>query len=268
MSVYAKEKAVFFCQAVKSMLNQTVPPADFVMVCDGPLTLELEEAVAAFLRQEPERFKVVRLPQNQGLGAALNAGLPHCRCELVARMDTDDIAVPDRMEKQLALMAAEPDLSVVGGQIAEFQGNCENIIGYRRVPSSSEDINKRLRTKNPMNHVTVLFRKTALLAVGGYQHFPYFADYHLWCRLLADGYRMRNIPDVCCYVRMEEGAYRRRGGWQYFRHTLAMERYLKESGMISGSRFMMNVIVRFVGTVMVPNGVRAFLYKKLLRKGS
>lgn len=268
MSVYCKEKAKNLCCAIESMLKQTLPPKDFVLVCDGPLTAELDAVVDEYCRREPELFQVLRLPENRGLGLALGEGMKLCRCELVARMDSDDIAVSTRMEMQIKALQAEPGLSAVGGQIAEFQGCPDNIIGYRRVPISADAVLKRLPKRSPMNHVTVTLRKSAVLAVGGYQHFPSFEDYHLWSRMLAAGHKMQNVEDICSYVRTDEGLYGRRGGRQYFRRTLAMERCLKELGMISDVRFLMNVVVRFVGTVLLPNRIRAFLYVKLLRKST
>ena len=156
MSVYVKENAEFFSAAVESMLYQSCPPTQFVLVCDGPLTLALDKVIDGFTY--PDLFRILRLPVNQGLGVALQEGLSACDCELVARMDSDDIALPLRMEHQLAAMNADPGLSVVGGQIAEFTGTMGNIQGYRMVPVSPEKIRQSAARRNPMNHMTVLLR--------------------------------------------------------------------------------------------------------------
>lgn len=181
MSVYAKENAAYFSDAVESMLHQSCPPDQFVLVCDGPLTPGLDEAIQRFTAsRDGGLFRVLRLPENVGLGRALQAGLPLCDHDLVARMDSDDLALPLRMEHQLALMAADPELAAVGGQIAEFTGAPDNIQGYRIVPTSPEEVRRGAAGRNPMNHMTVLFRREAVLAAGGYQDLKGFEDYFLW----------------------------------------------------------------------------------------
>lgn len=177
MSVYAKENAAYFSDAVESMLHQSCPPDQFVLVCDGPLTPGLDEAIQRFTAsRDGGLFRVLRLPENVGLGRALQAGLPLCDHDLVARMDSDDLALPLRMEHQLALMAADPELAAVGGQIAEFTGAPDNIQGYRIVPTSPEEVRRGAAGRNPMNHMTVLFRREAVLAAGGYQDLKGFED--------------------------------------------------------------------------------------------
>lgn len=127
MSVYAKENAAYFSDAVESMLHQSCPPDQFVLVCDGPLTPGLDEAIQRFTAsRDGGLFRVLRLPENVGLGRALQAGLPLCDHDLVARMDSDDLALPLRMEHQLALMAADPELAAVGGLIGTG-AYCKNL---------------------------------------------------------------------------------------------------------------------------------------------
>lgn len=266
MSVYHKETAENLRKAIDSMLSQSVAPKDFVLVCDGALTEELDAVIEEYFCAYPEIFQILRLPQNRGLGFALSEGMKLCRFEMVARMDSDDVAVRTRMEMQLSVLRADTSLAAVGGQIAEFRGDINNVIGYRIVPLASEAVRKRLPKRCPMNHVTVTLRKALVQAAGGYQHFPSFEDYHLWCRMLAKGCRMQNIQEVCCYVRMEDSAYLRRGGWDYFCRTLAMERYMKKLGFVSDLRFFINVLTRFGGTVLLPNRAREYFYLRLLRK--
>lgn len=266
MSVYAGEEASHFRQAVNSMLFQTVPPAEFVLVCDGPLTGALDDAVAEFQEQYPQLFRVIRLLENRGLGIALQAGLLQCRNELVARMDADDIALPDRMEKQLAAMEKYGNPAVVGGQIAEFVHDPARITGYRQVPLTNEEIHRRGGILCPVNHMTALLRKSDILAAGGYRHFPTYEDYHLWTRLLAAGYRFYNIEDVCCHVRVDETFYNRRGGWEYFVKTYRMERYILESKLINRAQFCCNIVLRFAFTVLTPEKLRGAMFNRFLRK--
>lgn len=266
MSVYIKENPQYLAAAIDSMLGQTVKPSDFVLVCDGPLTDELNQVIEGFLRNYPSLFQVVRLNQNQGLGIALNVGLEACKYEIVARMDTDDVALPERMSWQISTLENCPDLSAVGGQIQEFYLEEGNERGRRLVPTTPETVRKMAAKRNPMNHMTVTFRKSDVIAAGSYQHFDKFEDYYLWARMLAAGMRLTNVNQICVHVRVNDDMYRRRSGWKYFLQTVQLEKYLKSRGLCTTSQFVQNILTRFCGTVLVPNCVRQYLYRAVLRK--
>jgi len=266
MSVYYKERTEYLRLAMQSMLAQTVPPEQFVLVCDGPLTPELDAVIAEYVELHPQLFTVVRLERNMGIGVALNIGIQHCRNELVARMDADDIAVKDRMEMQLAELKKYPQISVLGGQIAEFYDTPDEITGYRQVPISEEKIRERIKFRNPMNHMTVVLRKSHVLSVGNYQDVPGFEDYFLWSSLTANGCSLRNIKDVCCIVRANAGMYSRRGGVKYFQNTMRVERFLRDKRIINRWEFFRNVAIRFVGTIVVPPKLRKMVFLNMLRK--
>ena len=266
MAVYWRENPEYFRQAITSMLQQTVPPDDFVIVCDGELNQPLYDVIDGFCREHPGLFQVLKLEKNSGLGTALREGLKLCRCDLVARMDTDDLSVPDRMEKQLEAFRSNPRVSVVGGQISEFQEDPTQIIDYRIVPSTCEKIRRRAAFRNPMNHVTAVFRKAHVEAVGSYVDIPGFEDYHLWSRMLSEGYCLMNIDHICCNVRVDINMYGRRSGWDYFRRTVRMERFLLDRKLVGPVGFALNVAVRFLGTVICPDGLKGFFFKVFMRK--
>ena len=205
MAVYYREEPDNLFAAIESMVGQTIPPSEFVIVCDGPLTPGLDAVIEEFQMRFSTLFQVVRLPENRGLGIALNEGLKKCTCEIIARMDSDDISKADRMERQLRLLQARRDVSVVGGQTAEFEGEPGHFVGYRVVPLSPEDIRKGAAFRNPMNHVTTVFRKQDILDVGGYQDLPGFEDYHLWARLLSGGKILLNLDETVCLSRVSDG---------------------------------------------------------------
>ncbi len=265
MSVYRKEQPEYLRAAVESMLNQTVPPSDFVIVCDGSLTEELDRVAEDFKHQAPELFQIIRLEENKGLGLALKEGLPYCREELVARMDTDDIAVSDRMEKQLRFLKEHPEISLVGGQIAEFEETPQHITRYRLVPEQQEEILQKLKFSNPVNHVTAVFRKEHVLQAGNYPHHPGFEDYHLWTNMLSLGYLLHNISDTCCFVRADAQMLKRRDGWGYFKNTVKMENLLLKKRMISLWQYLRNIVIRFGATVLLPHNLRGKLFSKLMR---
>ena len=265
MAVYYREKPQHLRLAIESMLAQTVGPDEFVLVCDGPLTEPLDAVIGEFCVRYPELFHVVRLEQNQGLGAALDAGLRQCRNELVARMDSDDLAVPERMEHQLAALEQYPNVSVLGGQIGEFTQDPEHLVSYRNVPTEEAEIREFLKYRSPMNHTTVLLRRSHILMAGSYRAVSGFEDYILWIHLTAGGYSMRNIRQVCCRVRAGAGMYERRGGLPYFRNALKMEQLLLEKKLISPVQFGKNVAIRFAGTVILPPSLRRVAFLTFLR---
>ena len=266
MSVYHKEQPNFLRAAIESMLKQTVPPSDFVIVCDGTLTEELDAILKEFYKQSPELFQIIRLQENNGLGLALREGLLHCREPLVARMDADDIAFPDRMEKQLRFFENHPEISLIGGQIAEFEETPEKVVQYRLVPEEQKDILHQLKFSNPVNHVTVVFQKEHVLRAGSYPDHPGFEDYHLWTMMLSEGYLFHNIPDVCCLVRADAEMLKRRDGIQYFKNTVRLEKLLRKKKLISLWQYHVNLAVRFGGTVLLPHGLRKKLFSVLMRK--
>lgn len=266
MSVYVKEKAMYLQEAINSMLNQTIPPSDFVLVCDGPLMPELEHVIKKFTEQNPVLFQIIRLPENRGLGEALRIGLQACKYEIVARMDSDDIALPERMKWQIAVLDERKDISVVGGQIQEFFETQENPGRCRIVPTAPEEIRKTAARRNPMNHMTVTFRKESVIAAGGYMSFDRFEDYYLWIRMLSMGFQMLNLDKICVYARVNMAMYQRRGGLGYFCQTLKLEKIILSTKLCSKRQFIQSIVVRFCGTVLLPNRCRQYFYLTMLRE--
>ena len=221
MSVYGKENSVWFKKAAESMLNQTAPPDEFVLICDGPLTEELETAVEELDRSYPGMFQILRLKENVGLGEALRQGILLCRNELVARMDSDDIACPDRCRQQLELFQKIPELAFSSGTIAEFFDERElessetAALRLRTLPQSHEEIVSYAKKRNPMNHMAVMLKKGAVLQAGNYQSAEGLEDYDLWSRMLQLGFRAGNLKETLVWARIGNGMEQRRGGVKY-----------------------------------------------------
>ena len=205
MCVYGGDDAEHFKLAVDSILNQTVPPTEVVLVVDGPVPERLDSVVCEY--EKMPCFKVVRFAKNQGHGAARQASLLHCTCDISALMDADDISVPTRFEKQLAVLDEDESLSIVGGNIAEFVGTIDNIVGYRNVPSKDDDIKEYIKKRCPMNQVTVMFRKKDVDSVGGYIDWYCEEDYYLWLRMYLAGMRFANVTEMLVYVRVGKEMY-------------------------------------------------------------
>lgn len=264
LSVYWKENPDWLHLALKSIWDdQTLKPVEIVLVKDGPLTDRLEAVINQFKQHAP--LKIVPLTQNQGLGRALNEGLRFCSCDLVARMDTDDISKPDRFEKQIRFISQHSDISVVGSWVDEFIDNPDHVVSERKLPSMPDELYRFGQKRNPMNHPTVVFRKAIVQSVGGYEHFPLFEDYWLWCRMLRHGCKLYNIPQSLLWFRTSSDVYKRRGGWRYAVTELRFQRALFKLGYIGLCRMLLNDISRFSIRIM-PNKLRRYLYNALARK--
>lgn len=264
MSVYIKEKPEYFKEAVDSILDQTVKTNDFVIVCDGPLTEGLNKVIADYVTTYSGLFNVYRLEKNMGLAKALNNGILQCKNEIIARMDSDDVSAPTRMEEQLKAMR-EQQADIVGSNIIEFVGNISNTKNTRKVPKKHEDIVRFAKKRSPFNHPSVMYRKTAVVQAGFYEDYRYFEDYNLWVTMLYQGFKGYNIQKNLVYMRAGEDMYKRRGGISYVGCIYRFNRHLRQMGFISMPSFLSGVIIRTVVS-LIPNGVRSRLYKKILRK--
>lgn len=265
LSIYSKESSDNFRLSLESIFHQTILPQEVVLVKDGPLTTELDQVITDYLELYPSQLKIVKLPQNVGLGKALNFGLEHCSNELVARMDTDDIAKPDRFEKQLAIFHKHPEIDVCSAWIDEFEGDIASVKSVRKLPELHQDIVNFAKSRNPISHPVVMFKKSTVLSAGGYQHCPLFEDYHLWVRMIMNEACFYNIQESLLYFRFSPDMFKRRGGLKYAIDELRFQKFMYHVGFISLSQFVKNVLIRFTTRIM-PNNLRSFIYKNLLRK--
>lgn len=266
MSLYIKEDAENFRVAINSMLNQTYPPEEIVLVEDGPLTDELYEVINEVKNSRPGLITSIVHEKNQGLGPALQHGLEIARNELVARMDTDDIAVPDRCEKQLNFMNENLDVAIVGGQIEEFIGEKSNIVGKREVPTADSELKDYIQKRCPFNHMTVMFRKSDIMEVGNYKEWFWNEDYYLWIRLALADKKFANLSETLVHVRTGADMYQRRGGMKYFVSERDIQKLMHEQGLIGYPRYMINVSERLVLQVLMPNWLRGIVFRTFARK--
>ena len=261
MSLYIKEHPQFLRECFESLVAQTRQADEIVLVFDGVVTPELESVVTEFETKLP--LKLVKLPQNRGLGKALNEGLLHCTNDWVFRMDTDDICVPDRFEKQVAFIEQHPETIIFGGQIAEFGENVNDIVAYRNVPTLAQEIIKFTQKRCPFNHMTVAYQKSAVINCGGYEDLQ--EDYYLWIKLVAQGLYVANLPDILVYARVGNGMVSRRRGvnqakaeWRLFK----LKYRLGIQGLLSG---LFTFTLRF-GSRLLPTSLLKNLYQTFLRK--
>lgn len=265
MSVYHKEKPEYLLQAIESIQAQTLPTDDFVLVCDGPLNLELDAVITSKQQEMGDALNVVRLAKNGGLGNALNEGIKHCKNELIARMDSDDIAYPDRCEKQITVFDTHPDVSICSGVVEEFTFDPDVVDAKRVPPKTNDEIIEFAKKRNPFNHPCVMYKKSAVESVGSYQDFYLLEDYYLWLRMLMAGYRGYNIQEPLLHMRAGSDMYLRRAGWKYAKTQAKLFKYMKDSGFIGNGRYIKSCVIRS-GSALAPNWMRKFMFERVLRK--
>lgn len=213
MSVYYKEKPEYLVQSIDSMLNQILPPEQFVIVQDGTLTNELESIISSYETKYPNIFTVIKREENKGLGFSLNEGLKACRNELVARMDSDDISRERRCEYQLNRFNQNQDLVILGTQILEFEGTIDNIVSQRIVPTEYRDIIKFSHRRSPFNHPTVMYKKSIILENGGYPEVNRKEDLKLFVSIVNKEYHCENLSKSLLYYRVDKNNLKRRKTW-------------------------------------------------------
>lgn len=265
MSVYKKEDPDFLRQSMQSIYDQTVSVDDFVLVCDGPLTKKLDEVLDEMQKKFGERLRIFRQTDNHGLGATLNFGIQKCKNDLVARMDSDDISRKDRCEKELKVLSENSKISAVGSLVAEFEDSPEDSKSIRKVPEKQEDILKFVRLRSPMNHPSVMFRKSDILAVGSYPKVRNCQDYYLWEKLLANGYELYNIQEPLVYMRENENSFHRRSGMRYFKIQKKLFKQMRADGLLSYPQYCSVITVRFCSAI-APNWLRQAMFKKFMRE--
>lgn len=264
MCVYGGDRADWFKIAVDSILNQTVKPSEVVLVVDGPVPEELNGVICEY--EKMDIFNVIRFETNQGHGNARRAGLENCSNELVAIMDADDISAPSRFEKQIAEFEKDMELDIVGGNITEFVGEPENIVGQRVVFLNDSEIKQDLKKRCPMNLVTVMYKKSSVNKVGGFIDWYCEEDYYLWVRMALANMKFGNVSENLVNVRVGKEMYQRRGGLKYFRSEKALQKYMKKNKIIGFGTYFMNVTKRFIVQVLLPNKIRGWVFKKFARK--
>lgn len=268
MSVYGKDDADDFRAALKSVtLLQTKRPNQVVIVQDGIVPIQIDEIIDEIKNQISEiEITVLKKETNQGLAAALNSGLTLCKYDWVARMDSDDISAEDRFEKQIAFIENNIDVAVLGGAIAEFENEIGDIQSERHVELVHEEITRMAKSRTPMNHVSVMYLRSAVLAVGGYsENFGKLEDYKLWVDLIAAGYKLANIDDIVVNVRVGKGFIERRSNKREIQDWDMLQTYLLKNNMITKRKAWMNKLYIRV-FIYMPAWMKKIAYKTILRR--
>ncbi len=265
MSVYKNDNPIFFDRALQSITeNQKVMPTEIVIIVDGPV----DEKINAVIEKYSEKYgnlNVIRLDKNAGLGNALKLAIENAKYELIARMDSDDVSAPNRFEQQLEIMTKNSAVDIVGGDISEFIGDEKNIVAKRKVPILDKEIKEYLKTRCPFNHMTVMYKRSAVLKSGNYIDLFYNEDYWLWIRMVENNCIMANTGTILVNARVGEDMYKRRGGKQYFNSEMFLQKYMLKNGIINLPTFVLNSSKRFVVQMLLPNAIREWVFKTFAR---
>lgn len=266
-SVYKKDKTEYVKVALDSILvDQSVLPAEVVLVQDGPVPDDLSLLLSDYEKKYPEEMHVIRLEKNGGLGNALKLGVETAKYDIIARMDSDDICMPKRFEKQLVYLEEHPECDIVGGQITEFFDTPDIIVGKRVVPCGNNEIYQYMRNRCALNHPTVMFRKESVMKAGNYKDWFWNEDYYLWVRMMEHRCVFANLPDVLVNMRSGLDQYGRRGGKKYFDSEIGIKKLMLEKGMITRKEYVVNYIQRFIIQLMLPNSIRGWVFRTFARK--
>lgn len=264
MTVYCKDNPDFFRLALESMVNQTVKPDEIVLVKDGKITQELQEVIND-AQKVSKNIVELQLEKNVGLGLALNAGIAICKNELIARMDSDDISLPQRCEKQLNVFNNNPDIDIVGCPVIEFSGNVVNVVGKRDVPLKNKEIHKYAKRRDPFNHPTVMYKKSKVQEVGGYGDYRKNQDTDLWIKMLSNGSKAENIEEHLLMFRFDENTYKKRKSWTNTKLLIKIRKNAYKIGFSSLSDFIFVTGLQ-IAIFIMPINLQRFIYRKFLRK--
>lgn len=263
LAVWEGDRPDYLRRAFRSAVDeQTLPPDQVVIVRDGPVRPELAAAVDELSRTSRVPVTLVLLEHNVGLGPALNEGVAASWFDIIARMDADDVAMPHRFETELPLMEGS---DIVGSGLLEFGNDTDDIVGTRTPPTSDAQIREYARRHDPFNHPTVVYRRNAVLAAGGYGDLPLMEDYALFARMLENGARAKNIAEPLVFYRVgaSSESYKRRGGIHLLRSEIRLQREFLRRGFVSRGEHLRNVVVRG-GYRLVPWWCRRAIYRLLV----
>lgn len=250
--------------SLSSIFSQTLPPDEVIVVKDGSgENPDLNRCLRDWEQNESE-VTVTEIEEKHTLGYALQTGLEEASNELIARMDSDDICRQNRFEKQLHHLESHPEVDVLGGYVEEFRDDPGSPHSLKKVPLSAEDVVRTSKYRCPVNHPTVMYRKSSVLSVGGYKDMNGLEDYDLWLRMLDDGCVVENLSEVLVSVRADESLYARRGGTEYFKKELNLFVESYRRGQISAVQLLANVVLR-APVRLVPNSIRERIYSRFLR---
>lgn len=262
MSIYKNDKPEWIEQAILSMLNQTMKPDEVLILVDGYISKEIKSVLKLFEKESIINIKYFE--ENRGLGPVLRDGVIIAKNELIARMDADDISVPERCELQLKNFQEKPYLDLVGGYFYEFMNDLDEKVSLKKYPITNEEIKKFAKRRNPFAHPSVMFRKSSVIRCGNYRDVNLCEDYDLWSRMLLNKCNCENINKPILNMRVDENFYDRRGGFDYMKKIINFKYTLLQRHFCSIFDFCYSALASILVCV-IPNRLRERVYLKYLR---
>jgi len=263
MAVYKGDNLIHFEEAFNSITSQTLLPNEIILVQDGPVDEALDRSIYDFVNNEIVNVKLIKLEKNVGLGSALAEGMKYVSCDYIARMDSDDISDPLRFETQISYLKDNPDISVLGSYVTEFNPQTQSR-RLRKVPTEYKLMKKYIKYRSPLNHVTVIFKKDDVNKAGGYESVLRYEDFYLWSKMIALGLKIANIPISLVDVRAGDDLIKRLNGVNAFNKDLFFFKKLHNEGFISYHVFCINIFIRLI-TRLMPIRITSLIYH-LVRK--
>lgn len=265
MSVYDRELPENLNESLESMLMQSYPPSDFVLVCDGKLTCELNIIVKSFQDEFKHIFHIVQIDENVGVGKAYNEGIKACKCDYIVKMDSDDISLPNRCLKQMTLFAVKPKLDIIGTYVEEFDTDTDEVVSVKKVPVMHKDIASYSKRRNPFNRQSVAFRKSFAEKIGGYSDLKICEDYEFIARMLQHGAKGQNIPEVLVRYRIDENTVDTRKSWEHTKAFIRVRWIIHRSEYTGFRDFFMPCALQ-LGLFIFPRKFTRWVYRTFLRK--
>ena len=266
MSVYKGESNEYFKASMDSLCNQTYPADQIVLVCDGPLGEELDNSITEYKDKLGAKLDVIKLPENKGTAYCANEGLKHCKNEFIMKMDSDDVCVETRAEKQMSFLSDNPDIDILGSYIEEFKSADNTSIGVRQTPTTHEEIVKFAKRRAPFNNQTLVYRKSIAEKIGGYSNeLIRCEDYDFMVRMLMNGAKSANIPEVLVRYRVNKDNLKRRRNWKNTKSFFAVRKKIYKMGFSSFWDYILPCMGQFM-LFITPSCITGLIYKIMLRK--
>jgi len=266
ISVYRNDSPIFFKQAIESILNQTLPPNEIIIAIDGELSNDLNLILNDY--KNCESIKFLKFKQNVGLGKSRHESILISQNDIIAVMDSDDIAHPKRFELQINFLKLNNNIDIVGGYIEEFNTDIGDLKIVREVPLSHDKIKALSKWRQSVNHVTIMFKKDAYLKSGGYRGLRKTEDFDLFYRMFNNKLIFANIPEILVFVRFSQDQFIRRRGFSYLKEEVQVFNNMIKSGYINIFQYLCNIIIRIPLRIMPSVFLKNFYYIFLRKKSN
>lgn len=264
MPIWSGEKLCFLEDSVKSMINQTLRPVEFVFVFDQPISSEMDSLLKKLILPKAKiKYVDACNLRGCGLGALLNIGVESCSCPFIARMDSDDISLPIRCQKEIEILNNITSIAVVGSFLTEFEITPKIPKFIRKVPEMGEELIRFAKYRNPTNHPTVMFRKSSILEVGNYNtSFSHCEDYELWYRFIKRGYSLYNIQESLLFFRTGDNFLERRSDIKNIKAYKKLKKIMKSDKFINHNEYITSILIQYFFAYM-PKIVKKIIYQQL-----